>query len=202
MISHHDEIEAKLDAQKVDLNTFLGWARQLEDVDRMEHCQNTPDDYYECGEAVVRHRGVEGRHELTVKRRKSATSTRDREEIDLFFSDRTPHESVGAFLRATGYTHALRLSKSNIYIFWVKPTPNITLVYCIYDVWDESGPSRFSKRFVEVEVEKGSNVTPETGKRYLRDAVAAMQKALKPYVGDVVNESLYEIFTGKRYSSV
>jgi hypothetical protein len=109
---------------------------------------------------------------------------------------------VGAFLRATGYAHVLRLTKNNIYIFWVKPTPNITLVYCIYDVWDESGPSRFSKRFIEVEAEKGSNVTPETAKRYLREAVAEMQKVFKPYLGEPVNESLWEIFSGKRYSSV
>jgi adenylate cyclase class IV len=200
MISHHDEIEAKLEAQKVDLQAFLGWAHKLEGIERMERCSSTPDDYYECGEAVVRHRGTEGKHELTVKRRKSNASTRDREEIDLHFADSTPHASVGAFLRATGYAHVLRLTKNNIYIFWVKPTPNITLVYCIYDVWNED--EKGSRRFIEVEAEKGSNVTPETAKRYLREAVAEMQKVFKPYLGEPVNESLWEIFSGKRYSSV
>lgn len=206
MISHHDEIEAKLDGKEVDLKTFLSWAHKLPNIERSEHSVNTPDDYYECGDAVVRHRGLDGKHELTVKRRKSTSSTRDREEIDLFFSDRTPHASVGAFLRATGYKLAFRLIKDNIYIFWTKPTPNITLVYCIYDVWDEDVPGT-RRRFIEVEVEKGSNVTPETGKRYLRDAVDEMQRmfldaSFKPILGEPLNESLYEIFSGKRYSSV
>ncbi len=200
MISQHDEIEAKLDAKDVDLKTFLGWAFKLPNIERSEHCPSTPDDYYERDGAVVRHRGNDLKHELTVKRRKSAASTRDREEIDLKFSYDTDHESVGAFLRATGYTLAFRLVKNNIHIFWVKPTPNITLVYCIYDVWNED--EKGSRRFIEVEAEKGSNVTPETGKRYVREAVAEMQKAFKPYLGEPINESLYEIFSGKRYSSV
>jgi adenylate cyclase class IV len=200
MISAHDEIEAKLDAQRVDLKTFLGWMHAHPDIERMQHVDDSPDDYYECGEAVVRHRGVEGSHELTVKRRKSQTSTRDREEIDLHFSDRTAHDSVGAFLRATGYKLAFRLLKDT-YIFWVKPTPNITLCYAIYDVHVEGEPGR-PRRFIEVEAEKGSKVTPETGKRYVREAVAEMQKVFKGYLDEPLNDSLYEIFSGKRYSSV
>jgi hypothetical protein len=202
MISHHDEIEDKFDGAKIDLKTWLAWVLQLPSIESVEHSENTPDDYYECGDAVVRHRGIEGQHELTVKRRKSGTSTRDRQEIDLFFSARTPHDSVGAFLRATGYKLAFRLIKDNIYIIWTKPTPNITLVYCIYDVWNEDEGRRHAKRFVEVEVAKGSNVQPETAKRYLREAVDEMRKAFKPYLGEPLNESLWEIFSGKRYSSV
>lgn len=200
MISVHDEIEAKLSADEIDLAAFQEWMQSLPHLERFEHVEGRPDDYYECGSAVVRHRGIDGEHELTVKRRKSDTSTRDREEIDLTFSDEIRHESVGAFLRATGYKLAFRLLK-DVYIWWVQPTTNITLVYAIYDVWsDDEGPEK-AQRFIEVEAEKGSNVQPETAKRYVRQAVAELQRVFGG-LGEPLNQSLYELFSGKTYSLV
>lgn len=202
MISQHDEIEAKLDAQALDMKTFIEWMLKQRDIERYEHVENSPDDYYENGNAVVRHRGVEGAHELTVKRRKSDSSTRDREEIDLHFDPKTSHKSVGAFLRATGYKLAFQLLK-DAHIFWVRPTVNVGLTYVIYDVWETDGPRHYGRRFVEVEVEKGSRIQPETAKTYVRNAVKRMQAELRPYLdGEPLNDSLYEIFSGKRYSSV
>jgi adenylate cyclase class IV len=202
MISEHDEIEAKLSAQLLDMKSFIGWMLQQPHIERYEHVENSPDDYYENGSAVVRHRGVDGAHELTVKRRKSDSSTRDREEIDLHFTRKTAHKSVGAFLRATGYKLAFQLLK-DAHIFWIKPTPNLSMTYVIYDVWDADGPRHEARRFVEVEVEKGSRIQPETAKTYVRNAVKRMQAEMAPYLdGDPLNESLYEIFSGKRYSSI
>jgi adenylate cyclase class IV len=199
VISQHDEIEAKLSADNVDMMAFVNVMKSRPDLERYKYVSRSPDDYYENGTAVVRHRGKDGSHELTVKRRKSNSSTRDREEIDLHFSPTTAHESVSAFLRATGYVKAFTLTKE-AHIFWVKPTPNITLSFVIYDVWKQAEGGN-ARRFIEVEAEKGSNVTAETGKRYVREAVRQLQESFK-HLGEPLNESLYEIFSGKRYSSV
>jgi hypothetical protein len=90
VISQHDEIEAKMSADGVDVAAFKAYMNKEFDVVRYEFVQG-PDRYYESGPNVVRHRikhNVKG-HELTVKRRKSTGSTRDRQEIDLHFSKKT-----------------------------------------------------------------------------------------------------------------
>ncbi len=200
MICTDQEIEAKLAADNVEIAEFVKWIAKLEPVES-KIVKDSPDDYYkgDVSTSVVRHRGVPGDHELTVKRRKSGSSTRDREEIDLRFAKTTTHREVGQFLRATGYQKVFQLMKE-AYIYWVKPTPNITLVYVIYDVWDTEEGSKSSKRYIEVEAEKGSKVTPDTAKRYVREAVTEMQAKFR--LGEPLNESLYEIFSGDRYSSV
>lgn len=209
MISEHDEIEAKMGADHVRLGDFLdfmfdqvgprgGW-----ELDKYEVVTG-PDHYYERDGAVVRHRQdrKSGAHELTVKRRKSATSTRDREEIDLRFAKKTPPESVTAFLLATGYKHVFTLTKK-AHIFWIKMSPKLHATVVIYDVWQEApkDPAVLApRRFIEVEAEKGSDVTPDTAKRRVRFAVEEMQRKLK--LGEPLNDSLYEIFSGMRYPSV
>lgn len=211
MISQHNEIEAKLLADGVQVPDFLEKMNALPFVKDYQRIEG-PDDYYECGEAVVRHRLYlrDGGHELTVKRRKSAASTRDREEIDLAFAAKTSREDVEAFLGATGYAKAFRLHKV-AHVFWVSPTPNITLSYALYDVWHGQGALALDKpsqvrahgpvrRFVEVEAEKGSAVSPETGKRYVREAVLWLRETFG--LGEPVNESLWEIFSSKRYSLI
>lgn len=211
MISQHDEIEAKMEADNVSLASFYDYMfgkvgpepQGCWELDRYEVITG-PDHYYERDGAVVRHRQdrKDGSHELTVKRRKSTTSTRDREEIDLHFASKTAPESVTAFLRATGYKHVFTLTKK-AYIFWVKMSPALHATVVMYDVWKTTpyDPAWAApRRFVEIEAEKGSDVTPDTAKRHVRVAVEAMQRQLK--VSAPVNESLYEIFSGKRYASV
>lgn len=195
MIDHHNEIEAKLDAPHVSDKQFRDFMSDQE-VTRYERIIS-PDGYWESGSNVVRQRGEDSGHELTVKRRKSAGSTRDREEIDLFFSQRTTNKDVEAFLRATGFTLAFTLRKDSR-IYWVQLTPSLEASFVLYDVWKDQETK--PRRFIEVEAEKGSNVTVETAKRHVQQQVKALQGAFG--LGEPLNDSLYEIYSGRKYLSV
>lgn len=202
MISEHDEIEAKLAADDVNISEFKQWMGRDPGLERYLHIVG-PDRYYESGPNVVRHREdrQDGRHELTVKRRKSDGSTRDRLEIDLHFGKKTKVADVDAFLKATGFLHVFTLVKE-AHIYWVKLTDNISATYVIYDVWREGpdGKKLDVKRFIEVEAEKGSDVTSETAKRHLRVLVKGLQAQFN--LAEPLNDSLYEIYSGKRYQTV
>lgn len=198
MISEHNEIEAKLDAPFVSFDAFKKFALGTLGVERYEVITGTPDVYYEAGANVVRHRINPSRHELTVKRRTSTGSTRDREEIDLHFAKKTQPEDTAAFLRAVGFKEAFTLVKE-AHIFWVRLSPQLQATFVIYDVWRAEEPTK-KRRFVEIEAEKGSPCTPETGKRHVRAWVKKLQDRFD--LGEPLNESLYEIYSGKRYQSV
>lgn len=202
MLSEHDEIEAKLTAEGVPTWDFIQWINSQPYVERYLHITG-PDRYYESGVNVVRHREdrQDGRHELTVKRRKSDGSTRDRMEIDLHFGKKTKPADVDAFLKATGFTHVFTLVKE-AHIFWYKLSENLMATFVIYDVWREGpdGTRLDTKRFIEVEAEKGSNVTSDTAKRHIRNQVKLLQTQFG--LGEPLNESLYEIYSGKRYQTV
>jgi adenylate cyclase class IV len=204
MISEHNEIEAKLAADNVSVKDFQSF---MEDTTRYDIVNRkaieSPDGYYEQGPNVVRQRGALGddAHELTVKLRKSDGSTRDRLEIDLHFSEETGVSDVVAFLEATGFKKAFTLTKQ-AYIYWVQLTTKVRASFVIYDVWqtNEAGEKINCKRFIEVEAEKGSDVEVETAKRHVREQVKILQAHFN--IGEPLNESLYEIYSGKRYQTV
>jgi hypothetical protein len=205
MISEHDEIEAKLSADGVELDGFRDFV-QSHRFSKYEEVIG-PDTYYESGDVVVRHRQDlrTGQHELTVKRRKSAKSTRDREEIDLKFSERTSTKDVAAFLKATGFTPVFMLVKI-AHIYWLE-SDGVPMTVVFYDVWQQepgSEPLRAvqagAKRFVEVEAEKGSDALKRDAKAVVDTWVKRFQTVLG--LGEPLNESLYEIYSGKRYQSV
>jgi adenylate cyclase class IV len=199
VISEHDEIEAKLAADKIDLQIFKSFVWSTAEVEKFLHVIG-PDRYYESGVNVVRHRQdrQDGRHELTVKRRKSDISTRDRVEIDLHFGKKTQPNDVDAFLRAVGFSHVFTLIKE-AHIFWLRVSPNLILTCVLYDVWREDEPT-YRRRFIEIEAEKGSDVSPETAKKHVRRWVNMLNNEFD--LGEPLNDSLYEIYSGKRYQSV
>jgi adenylate cyclase class IV len=202
MISEHNEIEAKMAAGTVDTDRFLKWMFSQPYIERYIHVTG-PDRYYENGPNVVRHREdrADGRHELTVKLRKSDGSTRDRLEIDLHFGKKTKPKDVDAFLKATGFTKVFTLVKE-AHIFWVRLTDDVLTTFVIYDVWRDKGDGEKTEphRFIEVEVEKGSDVTADTAKRHLRAQVKLLQAQFE--LSEPLNESLYEIYSGKKYQQV
>ncbi len=205
MISTHNEIEAKLSAENVavqDFQAFIESEYEIEDNKVIE----SPDGYYEQGPNVVRQRGAtnDEDHELTVKLRKSDGSTRDRLEIDLHFSEETGAKDVVAFLESTGFKRVFTLTKK-AYIYWVKLTNKVNASFVIYDVWQDDPTGNecrtFNrKRFIEVEVEKGSDVESDTAKRHIREQVKILQTKFN--LGEPLNESLYEIYSGRRYQTV
>lgn len=208
MIDEHNEIESKLDAKQVlvrDFKTFMTGQEQRGElvIEKYEHVLGN-DVYYEQGDNVIRHRYDDnyGWQELTVKRRKTSSSTRDRLEIDLRFADKTKYDSVQAFLVATGFKPVFKLIK-DAHIFWVRLTPSLTATFVLYESWQPdlakmAGHPR--RRFIEIEMEKGSDITVETAKRHLSTWVKAVQWHFG--LDGVMNESLYEIYSGKRYQTV
>lgn len=195
MISQHNEIEAKLPADGVDIEKFKTFCREFS-PDQFKFI-DSPDFYYRQNKNVVRHRvNSETSHELTVKRRKSDSSTLDRLEIDLKFADSTYASDVTAFLKATGFELEFSLRKE-AHIFWfTKGSTHISVV--IYDVFCEGFRTR---RFIEVEAEKGSDVTVAQAKQRVKQWVGCIQEEFED-AQDPINQSLYEIYSGNTYQSV
>lgn len=196
MIDEHTEIEAKMDAIDVSTSDFLKWMFKQPNIERYVVI-SSPDEYYESGDYVVRQRGDDAHHELTVKLRKSDNSTRDRVEIDLKFAQSTTPDDVRAFLKSVGFKKAFTLTKL-AHIFWVQFTKDLKVSFVIYNVVSDSHPG--VRRFIEVEAEKGSSVTHETAKKHIRNIVKTLQTEFK--LGEPMNDSLYEIYSGKKYRTV
>lgn len=203
-IHDHNEIEIKIAAKGVDVEAFRQYCFKRSPISFL--CVVGPDTYYENGKQVVRHRKskrAEGGHELTVKLRKSERSTRDRMEIDLFFSERTKQRDVEAFLAATGFVEAFTLTKkAHIFNF---QDGEYKICVVIYDVCvGREFKEEDTQRFIEVEIEKGSEVSEQSAKRRLSAWIDDIKKhfgtALKN--SEPLNESLYEIYSGKKYQTV
>jgi adenylate cyclase class IV len=195
MIHEHNEIERKLDATGVDIDAFRRWCS-----DRLPEKYvfvNSPDYYYNQNGNVIRHRvNSETNHELTVKKRKSDKNTFDRLEIDLKFAPSTTAKDVEAFIKAVGFTLEFKLRKE-AYIFWFQEG-NTHLTVVVYDVFCEGHKDR---RFIEVEAEKGSAVSIDHAKKRVNAWVKEIKEKFN-LAGEPLNDSLYEIYTGKKYQTV
>lgn len=190
----HSEIELKFISEKSYIKPFLCWAMDMAfGPSRYVHVK-CPDIYYRRGDDVLRHRHSEGAGELTVKLRKSVTSTTDRVEIDWKFADSMKYEDIAALLLATGWEVDLRLDK-DAHVFWFDE-PNFTSTLSIYTV-NNKDVKNSERTFIEIEIEKSSNLDPQQALFELNEwGVVLMQEFLleKP-----INQSLYEIYTGKKY---
>lgn len=194
----HRELEIKLDADEVQVEQFKQWCFGRS-PSKYLHVIG-PDTYYVQGKNVLRHRqNGEGAGELTVKRRTSKKSTKDRLEIDLRFDQGTSQDDVTRFLVATGWAPQFTVIK-DCHIFWFedrKPGVEVVLydVRCIYVSGKETSP----RRFAEVEIHKAdsnSSRALSTLKEWERDARAVFS------FGETQSESLFEIYSGKRYGMV
>lgn len=193
MISELNEIEAKLDARLVLPKQFSKYVMEHWEVENYRRIVS-PDFYWKSGDSVLRHRMKQnGNHELTVKKRTSTASTRDRLEIDLPFDERTEPDHVEAFLRAIGYTQEFVLQKS-AHIFTIRRTASLNIEMVIYDVMLRDKPGT-NRRFIEIEAKKGSPISVERAKRHVNEAVAEMcdEFDLPP----PLNQSLYEIYSAE-----
>ena len=118
-MDRHYELEFKFLADHVDPGAFKSWCMSLGPT--RFNSAAFPDVYWRRGDNVVRHRLLwGGAGELTVKRRKSADSITDRQEIDLRFSPETTPQDVSAFLLAAGWALEFTLQKHFSYPFWFK----------------------------------------------------------------------------------
>lgn len=197
-IPTHRELEVKIDASYVSVEEFNQWCFGR-NPSRYEHILS-PDTYYTQGKNVLRHRhGGNTAGELTVKRRKSKHSTKDRVEIDLRFDSNTTQFDVQRFLAATGWEPAFTVVK-DCHIFWFtdrKPGVEVVLydVRCVRPNGKETEP----RRFVEIEIHKADSLLP-SALLTLTDWEREARELFK--LGDTQSESLYEIYSGKRYGLI
>jgi adenylate cyclase class IV len=195
---NHREMEIKLAADEVDATEFNAFCFAKAPSKYM-HVFG-PDTYYVQGKNVLRHRkNGEGAGELTVKRRTSKKSTRDRLEIDLRFSDATTPDDVERFLGATGWKPQFTVVK-DCHIFWFEDrVPHMEVV--LYDVRAifPNGKETPNRRFIEVEVHKAHSGHLR-GLSALKDWERQVRKEFR--MGETMGSSLYELYSGTQYQMV
>jgi hypothetical protein len=194
MTDKHSEIEYKFDATHVSTKAFVHWCKEGRPY-ATRSGQSHTDVYYINGQAgVVRHRLKGGAGELTVKKRKSNYSTADRIEIDLTFGPETTPEDVDAFLRETGWAPIVTLRKGDVHDFKYHCVCDLGTYDVCVSLCEIANDGR---RFLEVEVEKGSAIPQPAARLALDFWKVALQKAFA--LGEPLNESLFELYTGQRY---
>lgn len=194
----HTEIEYKFEADAVDIKTFLLWA--FSKCPTQYETDTCPDVYYVRGKDSIRHRWTGGyAGELTVKRRTSKKDLTSREEIDLFFDTvKTTIGDVGKFLCATGWERAFTLFKDAVHVFAFDAPKGGRVFVSIYEVEKFNEKTRkYSgrRRFIEVEIEKGSSYDEFESKAILDTWKSYVQLELG--VQEPMNKSLFEIYSGK-----
>lgn len=194
-MDRHSELELKFSAEEVEVDKFRTWCIGLNPVGYKTRAY--PDHYYRNRDAVVRHRRLPGPGELTVKQRKSSRSIVDRLEINLGFAEATTHDDVTEFLHATGWVAEFILQKHFSHVFWFKHG-EAEIAVSLYEV--KRADTGETRRFLEVEVERSSDVTEEKARQLLSlwGGCAANEFELD----EPMNDSLYEIYSGRRYASV
>jgi hypothetical protein len=213
-LSHHSELEAKLVADGLKVGDFKRFMLMNYDIQQYKQIKG-PDTYYEQGVHVVRYR-FDSRHhknEVTVKRRKSVTSTRDRLEIDLPLATGTQPIDIDGFLCASGFKRAFTIVKEG-HVYWTRLSKSLEASIVYYTCWEvdiskrEAGTIAIAETlppvhgsihtFIEIEAEKGSAVSQKTAERRIQEQVKIFREEFgldKP-----VNKSLYEIYSGKPYA--
>lgn len=150
------------------------------------------DFYYGQGKNALRHRfdGKEGFNTLTVKKRKSKKSLKDRHEVDLKMENgQMSALDIKAFLLLSGWKELFRLRKR----YWIAHIQSLkTKAIICLALYDVSSPGKKTRRFLEAEVERDSDVPVPVGKKELK----FFEEFLRKHYGldSPVNKSLYEYY--------
>lgn len=197
MSDPHSEIEFKWDAGHVSEDEFMAWAatQRPESYERASF----PDVYYAQGDNIVRHRWSDDAGELTVKRRKTSKSIVDRVEVDLRFAIGVKGNDVTVFLQASGWKRILTLFKVFVHVFRYRVDgAEVTIaLYEVEQLCERTRKRIKTRRFLEVEVEKGSPLSDRSARLLLESYKSRLEKQF--HLTSPVTESLFEIYTGRRY---
>jgi len=198
MSDRHSEIEFKWDAGHVQEADFMAWAA-TQKPESYEHA-SFPDVYYAQGDNVVRHRWSSDAGELTVKRRKTAKSIVDRVEVDLKFAPGVKSADITAFLQASGWKRILTLFKVFVHVFRYHVGGSVVTLalYEVEQLCEKTRKRINTRRFMEVEVEKDSPLSDRGARLLLESWGARLTREF--HLTTNVNESLFEIYTGRKYS--
>lgn len=194
----HKEIEIKIAADSVSVPEFNSWC--FAKLPSQYLHVSGYDIYYNQGKNVVRHRQNGGAGELTVKRRLTNKSTKNREEIDLHFDPKTAQTDIARFLEATGWNEQFKVFK-DCYIFWFTNSQPATEVV-IYDVRciRPDGTKTHKSRFIEVEIHKADSNHVDS-----QEVIEQWEQEIRsefPNCGITLNKSLYELYSGATYQIV
>ena len=191
MIPFDTELEFKLDADTVSIARYMQWCAAL--LPKSFECVQGRDAYYEDGHGhVVRHRtpvAGEGTHELTIQGLRGRNSI-NRSEVDL--TQVVHPQLVGAFMTSLGFRLKRTLEKKS-WIFRFGEDPEV--VVALYDAKCEGRPA--TRRFLEVEVAKGSDVSTESARAELDRWLANVRADFGPLKR--LDQSLYQLFGGRAY---
>lgn len=197
-MAKHKEIEVKWAAEGVDRSVFN---RQLRALLKKLDCSfrflrvKGPDTYFTRWSDVVRHRISKNTHELTIKLRIYKKSIRARKEVNVRLAQDQPVEDVVEFLQCLGFKKKICLVKDCDIYFLVQPNGvHASIVW--YVVEDEAGNLR---RFIEVEIEGQSH---HRSLAVLDFWCKRVEKTYELTKRDRSDDSLYELYTGKRYLNV
>jgi hypothetical protein len=203
------ELELKFEADRVSPQEFVAWAASTGKMTGYRQT-SSPDVYYRQGKNVLRFRS-RGSDEtgatITVKLRTKKENTTNRVEIDVPVSKKVSDDNLHAFLEATGWEPELRIWKDSHIIdlvdFWFDPeTQSPPVCLAMYEVWEDDDDGEIepdSKWYIEVEVEKEFiNKNTENVLRFWEDYL----RERFPAIGKLLNRSLYEIYSGKKYRVV
>lgn len=150
------------------------------------------DYYYPSKRGAPRHRHGSITNELTIKARLSSKSTTRRREINLKLAKETSPIQVQDFMRELGLGKVLPIFK-DCDIYFIQDGK-----YVVDVVWYRVKVDGFKDRdFIEVEVHEapvGSSLA------VLNRWKNWLYKEFGVTDSEIVNESLYEIYSGKRYN--
>lgn len=189
------EIECKFECNELTLHEFTSFmGHEFPWLMREYKKVAGWDAYYVQGDNVVRHR-VDGRRKrsvLTVKRRKSEDSLIDRHEIDMPVADQVPPADVTGFLLMTGWKHLFTINKESFIYHVDEVEPKASVCVALYDVWTDAQEREDGRRFLEIEVEKDSDISMKEAKKLLEDWKELFQVAFG--FDDPLNQSLFEMY--------
>jgi adenylate cyclase class IV len=190
VIPFNIELEVKLDATNINESLFRKWIFNKDPYRTL--IVEGYDQFYRRGEDIARLRLCpDDPFQLTIKKRKSLQSIRDRKEVDLEVG--RDAALVHDFLELDGYTTDIKIFKK-AHIFWIKQGKGEVVVSYYTAQKDIDGTLSEPKAYVEIEVAKGSQIEVDTGKGWLKRWLDEINEEFKAELIPL-NQSLFELFS-------
>jgi adenylate cyclase class IV len=194
------EIESKWDALKLDRVFFNNKISQYFHKSKIRHTFLYAagfDYYYEsCNGYVARHRHGADVNELTVKARLSDQSIKVRKEGNLHLAQNTPVTEVKESLELMGFNLSFSIYKDCDIYFIEEEGAEISIVWYAVD----RPKSKMKRRyFFEIEVQ---NAPEKKSLKLLKKWTKIAYSLFHLSDEDLIHDSLYEIYSGKRYKTV
>lgn len=189
------EIEIKWDATLVERQAFnkkLSFFLKKKKIKYRKLVIDGFDYYYVSKDGDVwRHRKSENTNELTVKARVCQKSTKVRKEGNIFLSKKCGIEDISGTLSLVGVSYAFEIYKDCDIYFIQDGDAEVSIVWYIVKKTGQR-----DRAFAEVEVH---GIGEKKSLKVLNKWSNIMNKLYNIGEKEIVHESLYEIYSGKKY---